>query len=106
MKLALAKFVGRHDFAAFSANPGKKREGTIRTVTKARLTKRGACVTIEIQGDGFLYKMVRMIVGALFLHNEEKLTLTEISRALDHGPGTTRRLVAPASGLFLLRVRY
>jgi len=106
MKSALAKFVGRHDFAAFSANPGKKREDTIRTVTSAILTKKGACVTVEIEGDGFLYKMVRMIIGALFLHNEGKLTLAEISRALADGAETAQRLVAPAAGLFLRRVRY
>ncbi len=106
MKSVLARFVGRHDFSAFSANPGKKREETIRTVTKARLTKKGACITLEIEGDGFLYKMVRMIVGALVMQNEGKLTQAEISRALDHGSGNVQRLVAPASGLFLRRVRY
>jgi tRNA pseudouridine38-40 synthase len=106
MKSALARFVGRHDFAAFSANPGRKREETIRTITSARLTKKGACVAVEIEGDGFLYKMVRMIVGALVLHNEGKLALTEISRALDQASGNAQRLVAPASGLFLRRVRY
>ena len=107
MKSALAKFAGRHDFAAFSANPGNKREDTIRTVMSARLTKKAACITIEIEGDGFLYKMVRMIVGAVFLHNEGKLTLEEISKALAHGPGKAQRpLVAPAAGLFLRRVRY
>lgn len=106
LKSTLPSFVGRHDFSAFSANPGKKREKAIRTVTKARLTKRGACITIELEGDGFLYKMVRMIVGALVLQNEGKLTLAEISRALDHGSGNAKRLVAPASGLFLWRVRY
>jgi tRNA pseudouridine38-40 synthase len=106
MKSALASFVGRHDFSAFSANPGKKREEAIRTVTKARLTKKGACITLEIEGDGFLYKMVRMIVGALVLQNEGKLTMAEISKALDDGSGNAQRLVAPASGLFLWRVRY
>ena len=68
--------------------------------------KKGACITLEIEGDGFLYKMVRMIVGALVLQNEGKLTQAEISRALDHGSGNAQRLVAPASGLFLRRVRY
>jgi tRNA pseudouridine38-40 synthase len=106
MKSTLSSFVGRHDFAAFSANPGKKREETIRTVTSARLTKKGSCITVEIEGDGFLYKMARMIVGALVLNNEGKLTLAEISRALDRASGNARRLVAPAAGLFLRRVRY
>lgn len=106
MKSALAKFAGRHDFAAFSANPGNRREDTIRTVTSARLRKSGACIIIEIEGDGFLYKMVRMLVGALFLNNEGKLSLEEISSALVHGAGTGQRLVAPAAGLFLRRVRY
>ena len=106
MTSTLARFVGRHDFAAFSANPGKKREDMIRSVTTAKLMKRGACITIEVEGDGFLYKMVRMIVGAVVLNHEGKLTLNEISKALDHGLGNAQRLVAPAAGLFLLRVRY
>lgn len=106
MKSALARFVGRHDFAAFSASAGKKRDDTIRAVTSARLAKKGASITLEIEGDGFLYKMVRMIVGALVLHNEGRLTLAEISSALDRRPGKAQRLVAPAAGLFLRRVRY
>jgi tRNA pseudouridine38-40 synthase len=106
MQVALEKFVGKHDFAAFAANPGKNREETVRTVTSARLTRKGACTTIEIEGDGFLYKMVRMIIGTLILHNEGKLTLEEISNSLDHRIERAQRVVAPAEGLFLLRVRY
>jgi tRNA pseudouridine38-40 synthase len=106
MEAALVKFVGRHDFGAFSANSGKGRADTIRKVGRARMTKKGARIMIEIEGNGFLYKMVRMIVGALVLHSEAKLTLSEISKQLNGHTEGAQRFVAPAAGLFLLRVRY
>jgi tRNA pseudouridine38-40 synthase len=106
LSTVLSKFIGRHDFAAFSANSGKKRGDTIRNIMRARLLKKSAAITIDVEGDGFLYKMVRMMVGAMLLHNEGKLSLPDVSRELLHPSGKAQRLVAPAAGLFLVRVRY
>src|SRR5437773_11094096 len=56
---AAKHFVGSHDFAAFAANRGKPEESTIRTINSVRVGQNGPCVTIEFDGNGFLYKMVR-----------------------------------------------
>ncbi len=65
MRAAAPLFVGRHDFQSFAANPGYAKESTVRTLTRCDLTRRGPLLTFTIQGDGFLYKMCRGIVGTL-----------------------------------------
>jgi tRNA pseudouridine38-40 synthase len=101
-------FVGRHDFASFAANRGKPGEDTVRTINSGRVTRAGKCVVLEFSGDGFLYKMVRLMVGALVRCGRGRAPEGEITRRLEAPVATlpTARLVAPASGLFLVRVRY
>src|SRR6266404_3153538 len=65
LKSAAKHFVGTHDFASFAANRGKPEPSTIRTINSVRVRKKGPYVTSEFDGDGFLYKMVRLMVGAL-----------------------------------------
>jgi tRNA pseudouridine38-40 synthase len=101
-------FVGRHDFASFAANRGKPDEDTVRTIESVRLARTGKCVALEFSGDGFLYKMVRLMVGALVRCGRGRAPEGEIARRLA-APSTTpptARMVAPADGLFLVRVRY
>ena len=101
-------FVGTHDFASFAANRGKPGEETVRTIDTVRLRRSGKCVALEFSGDGFLYKMVRLMVGALVRRGHGKAAAGEIALRLRAGSPTPEaaRLVAPASGLFLVRVRY
>ena len=101
-------FVGTHDFASFAANRGKPGENTLRTVDSVRLRRTGRCIALEFSGDGFLYKMVRLMVGALVRHGRGQAPPGAIARRLDAPQATSSkaRLVAPASGLFLVRVRY
>src|ERR1700676_2295429 len=75
MKSAVTRFVGTHDFAAFAAGRGKKELNTIRTIHSIALSQRGPCITLEVDGDGFLYRMGRLIVGALAHHAAGKLAL-------------------------------
>ena len=103
---ALSKFEGRHDFASFAANRGTPNENTIRKIDSFRLRAAGACLTIDCQGDGFLYKMVRMMVGASVLCAQDELTIGDLTKRLAGGKSHGPRLVAPAHGLFLIRVRY
>jgi tRNA pseudouridine38-40 synthase len=103
---ALSRFKGRHDFAAFAAKRGKPETDTVRTIRSIRLSRRGACLTIECEGDGFLYKMVRMIVGTGVLCSQGKLAVSAVAQRLESGARSEVRLVAPAGGLFLVRVRY
>jgi tRNA pseudouridine38-40 synthase len=106
LKSAAKHFVGSHDFAAFAANRGKPEPGTIRTINSIRVRQEGPCITIEVDGDGFLYKMVRLMVGALVKCALGKLPVTEIMSRLKSGKAGSARVVAPPEGLYLVRVRY
>jgi tRNA pseudouridine38-40 synthase len=106
LKTAGQKFVGRHDFAAFAANRGKKEETTVRTIRSVIVRKAGACITIEVAGDGFLYKMVRLMVGAMARVALRKMHLSEIEARLRSGRMDGQSFVAPAEGLYLVKVWY
>ena len=71
-----------------------------------RVRKTGPCVTIEFDGDGFLYKMVRLIVGALVKSALGKVRIEDVAARLNSGQVSAPRFAAPAEGLFLVRVRY
>jgi tRNA pseudouridine38-40 synthase len=106
MKAAAEKFVGKHDFVAFAANRGKAIGDTVRTLKTVKVRARGPLVEIEIEGDGFLYKMVRMMVGSLVQCAQGKISLGQVGERLKSRQVDQARLVAPATGLFLIRVRY
>jgi len=103
---AAAPFIGRHDFAAFAANRGKRESSTTRTLKSIRVRHSGELVTVDLEADGFLYKMARLIVGSLMRHGCGKITVDEIARQLRGVKNPSTRFVAPACGLFLVRVRY
>jgi tRNA pseudouridine38-40 synthase len=106
---AAAKFfVGRHDFASFAANRGAPVADTVRTLRAVRVRKSGPLLTFHFEGDGFLYKMVRLMVGALIRIGVRQAAPNEIHSRLAHPKRSIppERNVAPAAGLFLLRVRY
>ena len=106
LKSAAKHFVGTHDFASFAANRGKSEASTIRTINSVRVRQKGPCVTIEFDGDGFLYKMVRLIVGTLVTCAHGKMRVDEITSRLHSGKVRHGRFAAPAEGLYLVRVRY
>ena len=106
LKAAANQFVGTHDFAAFAANRGKAEKTTVRNINSVRVRQRGPCLMIEFDGEGFLYKMVRLMVGSSVRCALGKITIAEIRDRLVSGQSKGARLVAPAGGLFLVRVRY
>ncbi len=99
-------FVGTHNFAGFAANRGEQEKSTVRTIYSVRVRQKGPCLTIEFNGDGFLYKMVRLIVGSLVKCALGKTRIEDIAARLDSGQVGPARFAAPAEGLFLVRVRY
>ena len=103
---AAALFPGRHDFAAFAANRGKEERSTMRTIEYVRVTGRRDLIEIEFSADGFLYKMVRLMVGSIARCALGKETLQSIELRLERPSRTASRFVAPAAGLYLVRVRY
>jgi tRNA pseudouridine38-40 synthase len=106
IRAAGKQVVGKHDFAAFAANRGKKEENTVRTISSLEIRKRGQDLTIEVTGDGFLYKMVRVIVGAMVRVAIGKMEVREIISGLESGESTNARSVAPSCGLYLMKVWY
>jgi len=106
LKGAANHFVGTHDFAGFAANRGKPEDSTVRTIYSVQVRRRGPCLTIELDGDGFLYKMVRLIVGSLVQCALGKSLVKEVTDRLASGRIGQLRFAAPAEGLFLVRVRY
>jgi len=103
---AAALFCGRHDFAAFAANRGKEERSTMRTVEYARVTRRRDLIEIEFLANGFLYKMVRLMVGSIVRCALDKESLQSIELRLELPSRAASRFVAPAGGLYLVRVRY
>jgi tRNA pseudouridine38-40 synthase len=106
LQKAAKHFVGTHDFAHFAANRGKPEKSTIRTIYSVRIRQKPACITIDFYGDGYLYKMVRLIVGALVKCALGKMRTEDVVARLESGQVGPARFAAPAEGLFLVRVRY
>ena len=108
IKAAAAAFVGQHDFASFAANRGAPVTDSVRTIRDVRVRHRGPRMAIEFEGDGFLYKMVRLMVGTLVRIGLGMAVTDEIQSrlTLPRKVNLQGRNVAPANGLFLIRVRY
>jgi tRNA pseudouridine38-40 synthase len=106
LKSAAKHFVGTRDFAGFAANRGKREKNTIRTIYSVRVRRSGPCLMLDFDGNGFLYKMVRLIVGSLVKCALGKLRVEDLTNRLAFAQAGTPRLAAPAEGLFLVRVRY
>jgi tRNA pseudouridine38-40 synthase len=106
MRRAAGVLKGRHDFAAVSANPMRPVDSTVRTIRKLTITQRGQVLTVSVTADGFLYKMVRTIVGALVKVGEGKLAPHELKRLMESKRRVAIVETAPARGLFLWKVRY
>jgi len=106
MRAAAKLFVGRHDFQSFAANPGYKKESIVRRLTRCEIKKSGALLTFTIEGDGFLYKMCRGIVGTLVQVGLGKFPPAEIKRMLAKKDRRVAGMTAPAHGLVLWKVFY
>jgi tRNA pseudouridine38-40 synthase len=106
LKAAAKHFVGTHDFASFAANRGKREKSTIRTIYSVRVRRNGPCVTLDFDGDGFLYKTIRLIVGSVVKCALGKVRVEDLTDRLASAQAGMPRLAAPAAGLVLVRVRY
>lgn len=102
---AAAAMVGRHDFRAFQSS-GSPRRSTVRTVRDLRVLARGERLAFVIEGDGFLYNMVRTIAGTLLDIGRGRLEPGCVARAFDSGAREELGPTAPAAGLYLLAVLY
>ena len=106
MRQAARCFIGRHDFQSFAANPGYEKESTVRMLSRCELRKSGRLLTFIIEGDGFLYKMCRGIVGTLVQTGLGKFSPTEVREMLAKKDRRFAGMSAPAHGLVLWKVFY
>jgi len=123
MNEAAGKLVGTHDFAAFQAAGGTPRETTVRTIFDAGFTvavsasgigetenyktgipAREGDIVFSVTGDGFLYNMVRIIVGTLIEVGLGKKTPEDVSEIIASCDRTKAGHTAPACGLYLAEV--
>ena len=106
MRAAARLFVGRHDFRSFAANRGDVLKDAVRTLTRCDFRRSGPLLTFVIEGDGFLYKMCRGIVGTLVQVGQGKIAAPDIKHILAHRDRRVAGVTAPAHGLALWKVYY
>jgi tRNA pseudouridine38-40 synthase len=122
MQKASKALVGRHDFSAFKSKSDNAcptnsfrrarqakplgRVNNIRTIKKLEIKKKGKHLLFTIESNGFLYKMVRSIVGTLLEVGKGKMTITEFKRVSRSGIRSLTGATVPAKGLCLLKVKY
>ena len=104
MQQAARLFLGEHDFSAFNANK-KMKKSTVRRIDSLDICRKGEEIRITVTGDGFLYNMVRIIVGTLIevgLGNREISSIQSLFGAKREDAG----YLVPAQGLCLMEVHY
>lgn len=97
---------GSHDFAAFAANRGKPDENTVRTIHQIAVKRTGAILSLRFEGDGFLYRMVRLLTGSMVRMAQGKQSLEWLRSFIDSPEAGKTSYCAPAQGLCLNRVLY
>ena len=105
MKKGAKQFIGTHDFAAFKTQ-GSSVKGTVRTIFDVKVEKEEKVIKISVSGDGFLYNMVRIIVGTLINVGRGKTDAVSISDIINQKDRTLAGDCVPPHGLFLKEVYY
>ncbi len=106
MRSAARWFPGRHDFKSFAGTRHYEMETTVRTLTRCDFKRSGSLLTFFIEGDGFLYKMCRGIVGTLVQVGQGKIAAADIRKILASKDRRVAGMTAPAHGLVLWKVFY
>lgn len=106
MRAAAKTLIGKHDFKSFAGTRSYEMESNVRTLTRCDIKKSGAQLTFIIEGDGFLYKMCRGIVGTLVQIGYGRFPADEIKAMLAHKDRRAAGMTAPAHGLVLWKVFY
>lgn len=105
MEKAASYLTGTHDFAAFtSAKKGKK--STVRTIEEIQIEKEGDFLRFIFKGNGFLFHMVRILMGTLLLVGAGEMDAETIPVVLKSGKREEAGPLVPALGLTLMEVRY
>lgn len=106
MQEAAKAIVGTHDFSCFQSAGGNERLTTIRTIHSLNIYEEGKQVIIEVTGDGFLYNMVRIIVGTLVEIGLGKKQPEDAAKIIESADRRNAGHTAPAEGLYLVEIYY
>ncbi|MCR4336794.1 MAG: tRNA pseudouridine(38-40) synthase TruA [Candidatus Omnitrophica bacterium] len=109
MKREVKSLVGKKDFRSFMASgstPKRKDKNTVRTIHSLKIVKKGDYIHIDIEANGFLYKMVRNIVGTLLDVGTRRLPSGALAKILLAKDRKLASATAPAYGLCLMAVEY
>ncbi len=105
MNLAASYVLGKHDFAAFMS-AGSKLSTTVRTIYRSEWVQENGLIRYYVSGNGFLYNMIRILVGTMLLVGSGRLEPETVKHALSTKNRTDAGDTAPAHGLCLYRVIY
>ena len=105
MRNASEVLIGSHDFQSFS-NSKNSDKSTSRTINYINITEQDGLIEIEVNGNGFLWNMVRIIVGTLIEVGKENLKPIDVEKALNEKKRWEAGPLAQAKGLFLREVQY
>jgi tRNA pseudouridine38-40 synthase len=106
MRAAAKLFLGKRDFKSFAGTRSYEMKSNVRTLMRCYVKKSGAQIIFIIEGDGFLYKMCRGIVGTLVQVGQGKIAVAEIKSILASRDRRVAGMTAPAHGLILWKVFY
>lgn len=106
MRRGSRMLIGKHDFSSFASASRDPRKTNVRTIKRIAIRKSGPLITFEVEGDGFLYKMVRGIVGTLADVGKRRLCAADVKTILAAKDRKKAGQNAPAQGLYLVRVKY
>ncbi len=99
-------FLGSHDFTSFCTLDRREKGDLVRTVTQAKVERRGELVVFTVAANGFLYNMVRIMAGTLLHIQQGKLAPQDIPKIIEARDRRAAGPTAPAWGLYLNRVFY
>jgi tRNA pseudouridine38-40 synthase len=105
MNHAAGLLIGNHDFASFQA-AGSSVQNTVRTITHSSMTKEEDMIVYSVTANGFLYNMVRVIVGTLIEVGKGKMSVADVGLILRAACRSDAGPTAPPHGLFLKEVEY
>lgn len=105
MKAAAEKLTGKKDFRAFMAS-GSSVKNTVRRIEAIEFKETGQLLTIDFHGNGFLYNMVRIMVGLMLDVEAGRIKLQDIQGIIDRKDRQKLKYTAPPEGLYLLKVDY
>lgn len=105
MRQASKLLIGKHNFEGFCASASTAQTFE-REIYSIKITKKGNLISVKVCGNGFLYNMVRIIVGTLIDYSLGKISIDDIREALDNQDRTKAGQTMPPQGLYLYKTIY